>query len=363
MISFDDLSPVEFEEFTYELLVQLDFRNVNWRKGTGLESSPPDQGRDIEASRTLTDVDGNPHTERWFVECKHHKKGVPASELSASLSAATALRPDVLLFVASGFLSNPAKDHLDHYIAENKPPFRIKQWELKNLEQLTLALPQLRQRFGLGPAVPFLEYAHPNHLIYALKPRINSLNYFFKCMDALDNKLRDEAFYFEYQAVIKSRYRAPRNSMETLRDLMIDEVSYDRFKEKCLANPDLRGDTSDVHKMVTNALAWALHFSDGSNLPRVKLVHEEMIEYFQYLKTREPDDPDKQESLDRSIEWVTEFLQNADQNFRSNCSEYNDLCDTLIAELLREPPLRLPTARSSAHPLVEDYESNTPGDF
>ena len=46
--SFDHLDPTTFEQFCYDLLVEMGFSNVTWRKGTGLETSPADQGRDIE---------------------------------------------------------------------------------------------------------------------------------------------------------------------------------------------------------------------------------------------------------------------------------------------------------------------------
>jgi len=39
MFSLDELTPTTFEEFCYDLLTALGFVNVNWRKGTGLNSS------------------------------------------------------------------------------------------------------------------------------------------------------------------------------------------------------------------------------------------------------------------------------------------------------------------------------------
>jgi hypothetical protein len=34
-ISFDELNETEFEEFCYDLLIELGFVNVDWRKGRG----------------------------------------------------------------------------------------------------------------------------------------------------------------------------------------------------------------------------------------------------------------------------------------------------------------------------------------
>jgi len=39
-LSFNKLSDTEFEEFTYDLLEELGFVNLDWRKGTGKKTSP-----------------------------------------------------------------------------------------------------------------------------------------------------------------------------------------------------------------------------------------------------------------------------------------------------------------------------------
>ena len=46
--SLDHLNATQFEEFCYDLLKALNPARIDWRKGTGLSSSPSDQGRDIE---------------------------------------------------------------------------------------------------------------------------------------------------------------------------------------------------------------------------------------------------------------------------------------------------------------------------
>lgn len=110
---------------------------MDWRKGTPLKSSPSDSGRDIVAQQLIEDVDGSKHLETWFVDCKHYKKAVPPTELQTLLSWAEAERPDVALFMISGYLSNLAKDYLDSYKKNNKPPFKIKYWEYPQLERMT----------------------------------------------------------------------------------------------------------------------------------------------------------------------------------------------------------------------------------
>ncbi len=153
MISFDHLNATEFEELCYELMKLMGFVNLNWRKGTAKAASPADSGRDIEAQVLKTDIDSSQHFERWFVDCKHYEKGVPAVEMNNLLTWSQAERPHVALFVASGYLSNPAKDQLKNYELNNRPPFKIKFWEAPQLTDLIKKFPTLLDKFELfdGP--------------------------------------------------------------------------------------------------------------------------------------------------------------------------------------------------------------------
>lgn len=119
------MDETEFEEFCFELLVEVGFVNVDWRKGTALPSSPADRGRDIVGQLERTDIDGSKHLETWFVDCKHYARGVPPEQLQGPLSWAHAERPHTVLVIAFGVLSNPAKDYLNDYERNNRPPFRI----------------------------------------------------------------------------------------------------------------------------------------------------------------------------------------------------------------------------------------------
>jgi hypothetical protein len=85
------------------------------------------------------DIDESRHLEKWFVDCKHYKRGVPPVELQNLLNWCEAERPDVALFVVSNFLSNASKDYLDNYRRNNRPPFKIKYWEKPRLERMVKA--------------------------------------------------------------------------------------------------------------------------------------------------------------------------------------------------------------------------------
>lgn len=148
-LSFDSLDPTDFEEFCFELMVDMGFVNVDWRKGTDLTSSPADRGRDIVAQLQRTDVDAAVHMETWFVDCKHQRAGVGPDRVQGLLTWAAAERPHVALVITSGFLTNGCKDMLTDYEERNRPPFRIKRWERPQVERLTDKRDDLIRRFLL----------------------------------------------------------------------------------------------------------------------------------------------------------------------------------------------------------------------
>lgn len=77
-INFDEISPREFENLCYDLIVQYNFSNLIWREGGA------DSGRDIEAFFTFTNSISDFKT-KWFFECKRYAKGVPLMNLLQKL--------------------------------------------------------------------------------------------------------------------------------------------------------------------------------------------------------------------------------------------------------------------------------------
>jgi hypothetical protein len=150
--NFDKLSSSKFEEFCFDLLNASGFVNVDWRKGTGLSTSPADKGRDIVCDHSRSEPDGSQHFEKWFVDCKHFKKGVPPGELQNLLAWAEADRPDVALFAVSNFLSNPAKEYLEAYRKNNHPAFKIRYWERPQLVRMMARKVTLQRKYALTDA-------------------------------------------------------------------------------------------------------------------------------------------------------------------------------------------------------------------
>ena len=148
-INFNHLDEIEFENYCYDLLSAMGFINIDWRKGTGLKTSPSDRGRDIVCQLEHIDVDMSKQLETWFVECKHFKKGIPPDKLQNLLNWSEAEKPNTALFITSNFLSNSSKDYLNDYIINRKPPFRIKYWELPDIENLSSKKKKLLLKYDL----------------------------------------------------------------------------------------------------------------------------------------------------------------------------------------------------------------------
>ncbi len=151
-ISFNKLSSTRFEDFCYDVINSSGFVNVDWRKGTGLASSPADKGRDIVCDLSRSDPDGSQHFERYFVDCKHFKKRCAPKELQNLLAWAEAERPDVAVFAVSNFLSNSAKDYIETYKRNNHPPFKIKYWEKPQLVRMLQRKITLQRKYHLTDA-------------------------------------------------------------------------------------------------------------------------------------------------------------------------------------------------------------------
>ena len=76
--------------------------------------------------------------------------GVPPEKLQGLMAWAVAERPHVAPVIASGYLSNPAKDWIKLYTEENRPSFRIKWWEFPQLRRLTKDKRDFLDRFLVG---------------------------------------------------------------------------------------------------------------------------------------------------------------------------------------------------------------------
>jgi len=97
--AFGDLSPSEFENFTYDVLSAAGVRGLTWR------TPGADGGRDIEGHVSTLDFSGVESRQRWYFECKRYTNSLDWPLIYAKVAFADANGADFLLVVTN---SNPS---------------------------------------------------------------------------------------------------------------------------------------------------------------------------------------------------------------------------------------------------------------
>lgn len=331
--SFDHLSDTEFEQFGYDLLVALGFSAVNWRKGTGLANSPADSGRDLECQLVQRRFD-EPYAERWFVECKHHQKGVPVDALTGALAWASSERPDTLLILASNFLSNPTKNFLEQYIANNKPTYKIVVWERPKLEKLTATHSFLLKKYRLSGDYPFLVLLHPSHIACLQDMPMNTLRYFLGCLDGLPPEKRDDMFGWMYHMLIQPRFRKAVTGKETMAELQIDRVDYGAFKQRCYQM--VRAGISDMlltYLIVTFTLNELFSLGDTTKTDESVRRIARAAKFFQSQIEKKPEEKDL---LEKMVTDTERRLEEMPARVKANYSLYCYFCEHVLEKLRLE---------------------------
>jgi hypothetical protein len=344
--SFDHLDETEFENFCYDLLGELGLVNIRWRKGTGLSTSPSDRGRDIECEHHREGIGGKIEVEKWFVECKHYKRGVPPEKLSGAVAWAQAERPDKLLIIVSDFLSTGAWDYIKTLQSKN-PGFKIDVWEKPNLEDITKSKSKLLRKYRISGEFPYLSLLHPTHIKCLREMPFNTLGYFFDCLDKLDSQKRDEIFGFMYEMILRPRYRKAVTGRETIGSLRINEVNHDLFKKRCYEIARMGGldEMQLVYFIVSFVLQSTFMFADSTSLD--KSIERQKVVIVYHQKLIEEEEGDYEENISH-IEYSQKLIDELPNRVKRNYELYTYLCENLIEKLFAEEYL-----------LLERYKPNT----
>lgn len=106
-IDFNQLTPDQFEELCFELIIKHGFTSITWRQGGA------DNGRDIEADFSISNGMLGTFSEKFFFECKKYEKGVPPAELYSKIAWADAEKPQHIVFLISSYLTNNAREWIE----------------------------------------------------------------------------------------------------------------------------------------------------------------------------------------------------------------------------------------------------------
>jgi hypothetical protein len=331
MLNFDNLSETKFEELCFDIFKSLGFINLTWRKGTGLPTSPADQGRDLEAEYIVKSFDGKQRIEKYYIECKHHKKGLSPDKIQNAISWANSGRPDELIIVTSYWLSNPTKQYIDEYKRNNKPTFRINTLENTDIEGLIINKLDIQHKYKLDCDISFMKYINKYHILYSLKPQLNTANYLIKILDDIDAKKRDKAFINLYMTVINPYFKEPITGNETLQELFVDKVDYDSFRKILLSN---KYDYNTIYGLVCSMLSWVFHFGDISSIDNSILRMKSLIKFIQNGSNTDNLNIEDREFIQDINNKINELPDTTNEYY----DLYNYVCENVIRKLLIEKP-------------------------
>jgi len=141
------VSPTQFENLVFDLLLFSGLRNVSWR------TPGADGGRDLEGHFLRIDFAGVASLEKWYVECKRYANALSWPELRGKIAFAENHDAEYLLLCTTATLSTTCKDELARWHARGARP-RIRAWEGAELENRVSLLQPLLLKYGLTAVVP-----------------------------------------------------------------------------------------------------------------------------------------------------------------------------------------------------------------
>ena len=333
-MTFDNLTDVEFEEFCYDLLSEMGLQKVDWRKGTGKKTSSADSGRDIECEYCRYDAMLQCSiTEKWFVECKHYKSGVPFEKISGAFSWAEAENPDRLIIFASNFLSNSCKDAIKDYIEKRKPNFKVEIWERPFIEKKSSAYPHILSKYNIECRDNFLDSLNPIHIKYMKQTPFNAKKQLFEALAKIS-----PADLIKISGLCLIAYGSISDDFVSFRSIECVNVIKDKINNisKCTS------EQFAVQSFVYTALYMLMPHIDITEIDSIILGNEELIQksiknkdrIIEKLKQREPD-------MDTSFfteEQIIDVMYSKPDDIKNSITDtinlYNSFCDNVLTYLL-----------------------------
>lgn len=154
------LTPTNFENLVYDLLIKRGLENVRWR------TPGADGGRDIEGTYSVVDFSGTATVETWYVECKRYSASIGWPLLYEKITYAANHGVDFLLLCTTAVTSPKCKDEIAKWNDARRVPL-VRVWERPELERLLQNDQQLLRKYGLDPTVK-VQSGTPSELLALL---------------------------------------------------------------------------------------------------------------------------------------------------------------------------------------------------
>lgn len=140
------LTPTEFENLIFDLMVSRGMTNVSWR------TPGADGGRDIEGTTIDKDLSGTQVIKKWFIECKRYASSVDWPTIYTKLAYADSHQADVLLLCTTSKFSPMALTHVENWNSRRRS-IAIRLWPRHELELQLQQHPDLMLKYGLSHAL------------------------------------------------------------------------------------------------------------------------------------------------------------------------------------------------------------------
>lgn len=192
-IKLDGMHWKEFEELCFDLLQKYQFFSLSWRQGGG------DKGRDIEGVYSVTNSLVGQYPEKWFVECKHYKKGVPPEQIEPKLNWAVAGRAQHFVLMTNKYPTVPATEFLKE--RQKKVDFKIHVIDGKKLKQRLLQFPDLIVKYFADDTTLLIHGLLKQWLSHNILPDLKTLHKISKTLDVRTLSLEEVVFlFFAYES-------------------------------------------------------------------------------------------------------------------------------------------------------------------
>jgi hypothetical protein len=193
----------------------------------------------------------------------------------------------------------------------------------------------LLRKYSIIGDFAFLNILHPTHILYIKNTTFNTIDYLFVYLDQLEPEKRDNILGWIYFIIIDPRYREPVTGNETMGSLMIDEVSYDVFKQKCLSLVQETPLDQFVltHYIVNTTLQFIFNLGDTTSIEEVISRNQRAVDYFNEQITQKPEDEAKLKGI---IQFTQENIQNLPGRVKDFYELYVYFCEHVVQFLLVE---------------------------
>jgi hypothetical protein len=140
-ISFERLTPDDFELFSVDLLKSLSFKNIKRIGGTS-----GDDGIDIFATEEIKTFDGV-EDRTWQVQCKRISDNLNFDDVAKEQLRACAHGVYGLLYILSSDFTSPTKRQIKDYNEDTKNPIQIKYFNRYDIENFLLQKSELLKKW------------------------------------------------------------------------------------------------------------------------------------------------------------------------------------------------------------------------